>query len=443
MALRSRSIVLAALGGSALFSCFSPTSAEAQEALQNSIRQSQNLKTRSAAYQQGDYNLKLGPVDLKTSAGMSVSYTDNVHNTGDGSQLSTGNGKKSDFYITPNARIGAIWQVTELNRLDAGVSFGYNKYADNSQLDRAFVTPDADSQISYDFFVSIFRFNIHDSFSYTQDVYRYGQIYGVGNFGALRNTAGVSSSWALKDMVFSVGYDYGIVRYPKRSFDQPGLGLNASVPFSQSDNNQQMLFARGGYMIDTTLQVGLETSAAFTTYDGTFRNDNQNYTVGPFVEWAITQNLSVTARGGMNTYKVDSKGSINDSSTPGGLYASVDVNHKLNDKFSHSLSAGQRTTQGLGLGGNFLSTTYVRYTPTYRLFEHVAVNVSGGYETSTDSSRFYKDDFDQYSATAGMSYELIKNLSTSLNYQFHERSSSQPGRSYQANVITLSAVYHF
>lgn len=441
MALPTRSIVMAALSGSVLLSCFLPSSAQAQEALQNSIRQSQNLKARSSSYQQGDYNLRLGPVDFKTSAGMSLSYTDNARNTTGNS--GTGPGNISDFYISPTAHIGAVWQVSELNRLDAGISVGYNKYFDNNQLDRAFVTPTSDSQISYDFYVSIFRFNVHDSFSYTQDVYRYGQVYGVGTFGAMRNTSGISSSFALKDMVYSFGYDYSINRYPNQQINQVSGPANPNTNYNQANNNQQMLFARGAYQIDTTLQFGLETSAAFTAYEGGVRTDNQNYTVGPFIEWSVTPNFSFTARGGYSLYKLGTQGTINDSSTPSGLYASFDLQHRFNDKFSHSLSVGHQTSQGLGLGGNFITTSFARYTPSYRLFEHVSVNVTGGYTKGVDSSSFYKDDYEQYNASAGLSYDLMKDLTTSLSYNYNQRASKQVGRDYQANVVTLSAVYHF
>src|ERR1043166_6530665 len=70
------------------------------------------------------YNIRYGPLNLRTGARVRVGYTDNVFYT----ELD----RKNDFVIMPEVNLGAFMQISEINALRLSLGVGYEYYVKNS-----------------------------------------------------------------------------------------------------------------------------------------------------------------------------------------------------------------------------------------------------------------------------------------------------------------------
>src|SRR5438067_5895962 len=248
---------------------------------QDAIRPSLAGQAASDARQQDvsriPYNLLLGPVRFRVGANVGVEYNDNV--------TYAETNEQDDFIVTPNLSLDMIWPVTQLNTLRLDLGVGYSFYLEHSQYNTDNILIAPKSQIAFDIFVGDFRINLHDRMQLQQDPIQEGALSNVVDYGRFENTAGLSILWDLNKLLLQVGYDhYNFVSTTNR--------------FDYLNRNSEIFQGWAAFIVNQTITVGAEGNAVFTRYDQSILNDNKDYSVGGFVELALTNNLKVRAAGG-------------------------------------------------------------------------------------------------------------------------------------------------
>src|SRR5437870_1595349 len=255
----------------------------AQDAIRPSLAGQEASDARQQDVSRIPYNLLLGPVRFRVGASVGFEYNDNVTY----SEVD----EQDDFIITPNLSLDAIWPVTQLNTLRLDLGVGYSFYLDHSQYDTDTILIAPKSQISFDIFVSDFRINIHDRMQLQQDPIQEGALSNVVDYGRFENTGGISLLWDLNKLLLQIGYDhYNFV--------------STTSAFDYLDRNSEIFSGSAAFIVNPTITVGAEGNAVFTRYDQTVLNDNEDYSVGGFVEAQLTNNLKVRAAGGYQRIEI-------------------------------------------------------------------------------------------------------------------------------------------
>src|SRR5205085_6469684 len=104
------------------------------------------------------------------------------------------------------------------------------------------------------------------------------------------NTAGLSVLWDLNKLLLQVGYDH-------YNF----IAVNSD--FDYLDRNADMVSGSAVFIVNPTISVGAEGNAVWSRYSNNntgvgVLNDNDDYSVGGFVEVSLTNNLKIRGAGG-------------------------------------------------------------------------------------------------------------------------------------------------
>lgn len=409
-------------------------SSRAQESFRNSLEYDTINRQRQQNIESQYYNVKLGPVRMTMSAGLTTTYNDNIN-------LSETNAQ-SDFIVRPSFGIGAMWQITEFNRLAIDADIGFNKYISHSRYDRLDVSPGSTSDISYDLMVGQVRLNFHDRFFYSQDPMQVQTVTDEADLGRFRNTLGLVGVIPFKDLTVSLGYDHVNFVY-----------LNDA--FKHSTYAAEMFFARVGYQVNPTLMTGVEASMGMTEYDTGLRPNNRNYTAGPFVMWRASELIQTEARAGISTYELSSTAASGDMSAPLSYYASLSLRHQINSRVAQTIRAGRDTQQGVsttGLissSGNFTETMYVQHSATWRVIHNVTLSSQLFYEYSESKMELnflglfttnLRETVTRYGGGLSLGYQLGENINAALRWTHSIREGAVD---FTQNAVTLALGYKF
>jgi hypothetical protein len=392
----------------------------AQEPIKESLageRMAETLKHREVPQ---DYNLKLGPILFQFDAGFGVEYNDNVG-------LSN-NDRKDDIILRPHANMKATWPVSQLNTLTLNVGVAYDKYLFNSSADTRTMLISPDSELSFDIFIGDFRINLHDRFSLQQDPVDQPTLSNVTRFGRFENEAGITVDWDLNDVVLTLGYDHG--NY-----------ISLTDAYSYLDHSSETVFGRAAFKVNPELTLGLQASGTLTDYDQNFQNDAMGFTVGPFVEWMISQYLSASLSGGLQGMYFDDGGTNGDTSNNNGFFADFSLNHRLNQYLTHTLSVGHEAR--LGLTSNFVEMTYIRHMGNWNILRDVTVGSELFYEMGEESGGFAAESLRRYGGGVSLGYQLTKHLHGALVYRYVRKESDISANEYYQNRVGLDFTYRF
>src|SRR6266576_1052622 len=352
----------------------------AQDAVRPSLAGQEASDAREQDVSRIPYNLLLGPVRFRVGATVGVEYNDNINYADDGTAvipnpigpgfITIRSNSQDDVIVTPNLTLDAIWPVTQLNTLRLDLGIGYAFYLDHSKNDTDYILVAPKSQIAFDIFVSDFRINIHDRMLLQQDPIQEGALSNVVNYGRFENTAGLSVLWDLNKLLLQLGYDhYNFVSTTNR--------------FDYLNRNSEIVQGSAAFIVNPTITVGAEGNAVFTRYDQSVLSDNKDYSVGGFVEVALTNNLKVRAAGGYQWIDFDHNfvnfrfGPFNvivpDHQDLESYYVNGLVAHRINATLSQTVSAGHENQ--LGVNSNYITLNYVRHTLTWNLIRNTLLSV--------------------------------------------------------------------
>jgi hypothetical protein len=409
--------------------------ATAQEALQNSVAGEVAAQDRSKQMQSPeaqDYTFKKGDFRLLVTPALSLEWNDNVN-------LSNTD-KLDDYILTPSVGFRAIYPLTQRNLLYLDVSVGYARYLNHPDLSTFELNSSSGTGLSFDLGVKDVTINFHDWMSYTQDGAENGTVANTANYGTFQNTAGLAATWDLNQITLSAGYDHQNV-------------IATSGEFDNINHSAEMLFVRSGFQLHPQVTAGLESTAAFTKYDGqggssttqNELNNNDAYTVGPYVTFRYSEFMSVTARGGYATYQFDQTSSDIETSSQDTWYAGLTFSHQPRESISYSIDAGREVQ--LGTESDLVEDWYVRPNVTWNMIKDWTLSTGLFYEhgkqgVGSDVTGNLDDSYDWYGGNLSLQHELTSRLSVALSYRLTLRSSDSPDDEYTQNLVGIQLTYH-
>ncbi len=377
-------------------------------------------QSRALQEQSQPYTIKSGDFRLLATPSLGVDWNDNIN--------LASSGALQDFIVKPNLQLTATYPLTAHNVLRLNVGVGYDCYLDHSDYSGFRLT--SDSQVNLDVYVKDFWFNFHDRFSYTQDSAGTSAVAGSGKSGGFDNTAGLTTTWDLKDMVLTLGYDH-------ENF------FASDTSFEYTDRATEIVPVRAGFRLHPQLTAGLEGSAAFTAYDQPVLNNNVGYNMGVYADWRPGHYFSVLARGGYTIYNFEQTSQVIRAIDQNSWYVGLTISHQITDAISYSLSAGHELK--LGTQADSQEYTYVRPGVTWSFMKDLSVNFTLSYENGTQGTAGsvggVDESYDYFGGGLGFTYDLTKKLRLGLTYRLTIRGSDAQSRDYTQNVIGLNVAY--
>jgi hypothetical protein len=411
----------------------------AQEAFRISLAGQQAAEQRKLALEQEKLNIKLGPVGLRFTGGLTVNATDNVFAREDD--------ERADLFVRPAVSLFSLWRLSERNALTFGMGLGYTKYVKTTQYDSLFISPDTD--LSLDVYAGDFVINFHDRFSYSQDVSSDPTISGTGSLNRFENMIGTAVTWDLNKVVLTAGYDH-------TDF------IATESEFEHLTHTADLFTAAARFIVTPTFAAGLEIGGGRLDYNEEVLQDNQHIAAGPFVMAQLSEYTQVRLAGGYVTYDlaryantysevittnvvegmevyttnlVSSLPSHNDA-----FYFNGSVRSRLGSLLVHTLTFG-RVVQS-GIASDLVDLWYVRSSGSWNLFRKTSLTTSLSYEHAT-TSKTAGETLDRYGFGFTLSRPLTRRVTGSAGYQFFFKNSDLAGSDYLQNRLVLNVVYTF
>lgn len=400
--------------------CLLPGVVCGQDALQNAVQGDKNYRERITPRRNQDQYHTIGAVSYFSTLSYGVEWRDNV--------LNTETDRRSDFIHRPRFDVNAIWNATQTSKLNFGLGISYTKYSRLSGQNRFSIAPN--SEIAWDLRSKDFLFTLYDRMSYSDEVVSQGGITGVAAFPRLDNTAGVRVTWSPSRWVVQTGYGH-------QNFQ------SSAATFSYLNRATENLFQRVGYHLAPATILGIEASESLTRYAQSVQADNQSLSAGPYLNWQLTQSLSLNLRGGFVHYSFDTLPGQPPAEGFSSYYTGVEANHILTKNIRHSLSSDRRVQQGMNRGSQYMQSTDVHYNISWQFNTHGSLIGDTFYEVAREPRLLDVEDYTRVGGGIGLHYEVVKHFAPTLRYSYARRDSNLPDRSYFANSVTLSLIYRF
>ncbi len=341
---------------------------------------------------------------------------------------------QGDFIFRPQINTGMLWPVSDQNSINLALGGGYSAYVNDSQLDRAFITPG--SQLSFDLYVGDFWINLHDRFSIAEDTYQDPSVAGSGNYSQLQNALGVTTSWDLNKWIVRFGYDHE--NFNSLTF---GGGQNSGgLPSGYSE----VFSTSAGYTLKPGMLLGVELGETLLNYTTTstnspYRNANQ-WNVGGFYDTPVSDYIHFIAHAGYSVYSPESSGTTTNSGDFTGMYGQLDIRHRVNQYVDYSLSGGR--TISVTFTGGTIDRYFALWQANWQIVRDVTLSTSFSYEHGSQVIAG-GETYDQYGPGITLSRPITAKLSCGLGYQLYWRDSNQSGRNYTVNVVSMNLNYKF
>jgi hypothetical protein len=403
------------------------TPARGQEAVRMSIASEQAAEARrKAATTAGYYNLKWGPTAWNFGAGLRTDYNSNVRYTEENPE--------GDLIFSPEIRTRMLWPVSEKNAINLAFGGGYSAYVKATDLSRYYILPG--SEVSFDFYSGDFWFNLHDRFSVTTYSYQDPTVAGTGDYAELENAVGPSVVWDLNKGIVRAGYDH--VNYDSLTGSS---GLNS---YNQPSGYSEVFSSSAGYFLKPQMLAGLELGGSLITYTTPTTNtpytNAKQWNVGGFYDTPVSQYIHFTGHAGYSVYMPESDVGTVSTGDFSGMYAELDLTHRLNQYMTYTLSGG-RTIQVAFWGGT-IDRYFAYWAANWQIVQKVTLSTTFRYEHGTQLYG-YVETYDQYGPGLSLSRKITDKLTASLGYQVYWRTSDQPGRNYTVNIVSLNLDYRF
>jgi len=400
--------------------------ASAQEALQNSIVGDAAVASRNQQMQSQDYTFKKGDFQMLVVPSLGFDWNDNVN--------LTQSNVWQDYIVKPAVGITASYPFTQRNLLYLNFSIGYDRYLLHPQLSTLDINSASKTGLSFDIGIKDVTTSLHDWISYSQDASQDATVVNTPSFGTLQNTAGFASTWDLNQVTVSAGYDHQNV-------------IATSSEFDDINNASEMLFARATLQVHPKVTVGIESSASFTTYEQTALNNNNAYSVGPYVEFRPGEYFTLTVRGGYSINQFANTSTNIQTAGQNSWYASVNISHQPRESISYSLGIGHEVQSGAQ--SDLVEDWYVRPNITWKIINGLDFDTSISYEHGDQGVGSVGNlpgnpngTFDWYTGELSLHHALTSRLDLSLDYRITVRSSGTPNDGYTQNMVGLQLTYH-
>lgn len=390
----------------------------AQEALQSSQAGEAAAAARRRQQQSQLYTVKWGDFRMRVEPSLAIEWNDNINLSHEDAQQS--------FILKPLLQLRGNYPLSELNVLNLSVGVGYDEYIGHEDYSRWRLQQG--SELSFDLFIKDLRITLYDRFRYTQDSATQAAAAGNGYYGGLFNTAGLSATWDLKDLVLTAGYDH---------FNF----ISSSSQYEYLNRASEMPVLRAGVKLHPTVTAGVEGTVSLTMYDQHYLNDSVSYSGGVYADWQPGEHFHLQSRFGYVIYDFEQTSDFIEAVDQNAWYIGLTASHQVNESVSYSLSAGHELE--LGINADTLENWYVRPSITLRVIKDVPLTADLSYEHGTQGLGNLAERYDWLGFGLGARYQLMKKLMLGANYRLTLRSSSYTFRSYNQNLVGLNLTYQF
>jgi hypothetical protein len=396
-----------------------------QEALRSALSADAVItsQTEAAVAPQPDA-MHIGPVVLNLGTYTGVTFDDNIN-------ISRSN-PRSDTSIHAGLNLGFLWPATETSQLQLDSQIGYATYLAHTRSDSIEISPN--SALTWNLSFEDGSLALYDQFDYSQEVITVPSVAGLNSLPRLNNTIGIRAQWLPKKWQLEAGVSHSDFR-------------STDSTFNYLDSGSEYFFARGAWRFADKTQAGLEFSLSQTGYRLPIQQDNTSYSVGPYINWGVTEFITATLRGGPTIYTFKANGPGQPGNTLMAYYFDLDLSHRLTEFVSHELSAKREINLGLNKGNNYNEQLTIDYSIHWAVTQNADLNWSLAYENGTQplTILFFTrtENFSRVGVTFGASYRLTEQLSGSLNFSHWERTSNLSGNNYTDNSISFQMSYRF
>jgi hypothetical protein len=390
--------------------------ATAQEALRTpEIREPVPAAAR-LQQEQPDYLLKWHDIRFQARPSLTLEYNDNIN---------VSPNRVNDYIIRPTVDFSAYYPLTSWNALRVSVGLGYDKYINHDEWSQFRI--EQRSAIEFDFMVKDWRFNAHDRFEQILDPAREASFAGPGRYAGLQNMAGVSGTWTLKNLEFTLAYDH----------------LNWWSSYRNTDylnRSSELPVVRAGYQILPNFTAGLEGTYTFTTYEQPRLNNYSGLSAGIYADWQAGRSIRVQPRAGFVNYIFEQTSSVLMAQDQSSWYVGIAATHLFKENVSYTINSGHEIRPGTL--GDAVEDWYASLGVSWNFMRNASLTGLLSYETGKQSSGNLSEEYNHLGAGVGISCQFIRNLSTRLDYRRTIRNSNSPGRDYTQNMVSLSLNYH-
>lgn len=390
-----------------------------------------------ASEEKDRYNFAIGPLRFGLAAGVGIEWNDNIY-------LADKN-RESDFIFRPSLSLETSWMMSETNTLKLGVDLSYAKYFDHSELDTDGVLISPTSELAFTFEIGAVKVTIRDRGSYQEDTYNIPVLSDIVRYRRAENQIGLEADWALNQSISIVaGYDH----FNLWTFDKE---------FSADERAVDTFFLKPSYQITPTVKIGLVGAYSAINFKEGTRQDGSNVLVGPFIEWKISEVMTLYVEGGFQDLSFDGSSDFDkdflkgltaeertlfrDDEDSSSWYVKFELNHQANDYFSQKLS-GSKTSE-IGIGSAFYELYHIEYSADWKNFfantEFSPTLFYEHYETSGTGGEIGN----RFGAALGVRYNLSNSITLGLDYRFIIKDSDLEDADYYQNLAFLSIYYKF
>ena len=331
---------------------------------------------------------------------------------------------QSDFILRPGLEITASLPLTEVNAVYASLNLSYAKYMSHPQYDRFIVQPG--SELGFDVYVSDFHINFHNRISYTENPVAQPELSGVADFGEFSDTAGTAIDWRMHNLTLSLGYDHNV-------------DLSATSQFSYLNRSTDSAVGRITFQPATTFDWGFEVSASWTAYEKAFLNDNASYSLGAFLDVPVSDYIRLTPRAGYIIYTFAQTGVGPPQRDQNLYYASLHLEHRLNEKVSYNVEGGRQIEQGTY--AELVDSWFARAGISAKLIQDVGTAFNLFFENGNENGTTILN-LNQSFTRAGFgltaSYRLTPKVIVRAGYEYAAKTSNIPAFGYHQNRLTIN-----
>lgn len=386
-----------------------------------SLGNSAALERRGLEQEDQPYTVKCGDFKLFAVPSFGLQWNDNINLSHDHAI--------DDYIVSPGLQLDGSYPFTRVNGIRFSIGVSYDKYLQHDQYSG--IRFNSGSELSFDAYIKDFWINVHDRFQYTLDSADQPDVANSGLYGGLNNTAGLSGTWDLEDVVLTLGYDH--INF-----------VSASSQFDYTTSTTETVSAQAGFRISTNLTTGVEGSVSFTDYAQRVLNNNTGYNGGLYADWRPGSYFDAKLRGGYTLYDFSQTSLVVPAVNEHAWYAHLDLTHSLTDAFSYSVGAGHDLR--LGVQADVVDAWYLRFGIHWEFIKSWLLAASFSYENGTlggsivpgvPAEHYEWNEFD-----FGLTHNLTGKLSLGLDYRLILRSSDFASREYNQNLVGLLLTYN-
>lgn len=401
--------------------------ASAQEALRNAVLNDRGLAERReyrASPPADEPGWKAGPVRFAVGFSYGLEFNDNVRNSE--------TDPEGDLIQAPALNVGIAGPISERSDLNFQMGVGYQAYWHNAELSQWIISPG--SEVAYDLQVTDVFITLFDRFSFTQDVYSEPGLANQAQVPRFENTLGTQISWIPDRFVVAGGYSYQI-------------SFSDSQEFEYLNRNSHLLFGRAGYLFgDGAASSGLEVSATLTDYEQNLNSDTTVISLGPYLDWQLTEAIEIRLRGGYVMYSYETVLAPGQAKDQSDFYLGMNLDQELTGYIRHGLAITQGVRAGAEQATAFVLETAIGYSISWAFIDSASLNLGLNYirgEQSASEPLTLSEVYDQYRLGIGAQWNPIGRLSLNAGYDVYVRESDVATRSYTVNRVLFGAGYTF